>query len=58
MDRFIHNNDFSKDVIYEKMSKIASELEKMEKKPQEERNEAREKELIYARFEIKYIMLQ
>ena len=31
MDRFIHNNDFNKDVIYEKMSKIASELEKMEK---------------------------
>lgn len=50
MDRFIHNNDFNKDVIYEKMSKIASELEKMEKKPQEERNEAREKELIYAQW--------
>ena len=32
------------------MSKIASELEKMEKKPQEERNEAREKELIYAQW--------
>ena len=41
---------FNKDVIYEKMSKIASELEKMEKKPQEERNEAKEKELIYAQW--------
>lgn len=50
MDRFVYNNEFDKDVIYDKMSKIERELEEEREKPDNERDEQRERELIYAQM--------
>lgn len=50
MDRFAYNDEFNKDVIYEKLANISSELEDEQKKPNEERDIVREKNLIYAQM--------
>ena len=50
MDRFIYNNEFDKDVIYNKLAKISSQLEEEKNKSQEERNLDRERELMYAQL--------
>ena len=50
MDRFVHNDEFNKDVIYEKLADISSKLEEEKKKSNEERDVTRERELIYAQM--------
>ena len=50
MDRFVHNNEFNRDVIYQKLADISSKLEEEQEKSDEERNIARERELIYAQM--------
>ncbi len=50
MDRFVNNNEFDKDVIYSKLAKISSELEKEQSKDLEEIDKEREKDLIYAQL--------
>ena len=50
MDRFVHNNDFDKDVIFEKLSEISSKIEDEEKKEGVERNDDKIRELIYAQW--------
>lgn len=50
MDRFVHNNDFDKDVIFEKLSEISSKIEDEEKKEGDERNDDKIRELIYAQW--------
>jgi hypothetical protein len=50
MNRFVHNNDFDKDVIFEKLSEISSKIEDEEKKEGDERNEDKIRELIYAQW--------
>ena len=50
MDRFVHNDEFNEDVIYEKLADISSKLEEEQKKSDEERDVTRERELIYAQM--------
>jgi len=50
MDRRFLNNDFSKDVIYEKMSKIMKELDEERKKGEGNIDLEKERELIYAQW--------
>ena len=50
MDRFVHNNEFNRDVIYQKLADISSKLEEEQEKSDEERNIARERELVYAQM--------
>ena len=50
MDRFVHNDEFNRDVIYQKLADISSKLEEEQEKSDEERNIARERELIYAQM--------
>ena len=50
MNRFVHDNDFDKDVIFEKLSEISSKIEDEEKKEGDERNEDKIRELIYAQW--------
>lgn len=50
MDRFVHNDEFNRDVIYEKLADISSKLEEEQEKSDEERNIARERELVYAQM--------
>ena len=49
-DRFVHNNEFNRDVIYQKLADISSKLEEEQEKSDEERNIARERELVYAQM--------
>lgn len=46
----VGNSNFDRDVIYSKLAKISSELEKEQNKNLEERNREKEKELIYAQL--------
>ena len=46
MDRFVHNDEFNRDVIYQKLADISSKLEEEQEKSDEERNIARERELV------------
>ncbi len=48
MDRFVNNSDFDKDVIYNKLAELSSELDKEQNN--EKRNLEREKELLYAQM--------
>ena len=50
MDRFVHNDEFNRDVIYQKLADISSKLEEEQEKSDEERNIARERELVYAQM--------
>lgn len=50
MDRFVNNNEFDKNVIYEKLSKLSSELKEEINKEEGERDNERELELIYAQM--------
>ena len=50
MDRFVYNDEFNRDVIYEKLADISSNLEEEQEKPNEERDITREKDLIYAQM--------
>ena len=50
MDRFVQNDEFNRDVIYEKLADISSKLEEEQEKPNEERDITREKDLIYAQM--------
>ena len=50
MDRFVNNNEFDKDVIYNKLADLSSKLEDEREKEDNERNLEREKELIYAQM--------
>ena len=50
MDRFVHNDEFNKDVIYEKLADISSKLEEEQKKSNEERDVTRERDLAYAQM--------
>lgn len=50
MDRFVHNKDFNKDMIFEKISDITTQLEEEQSKDEEERDFEKEKKLIYAQW--------
>ena len=50
MDRFVHNDEFNRDVIYEKLADISSKLEEEQEKSNEERDITRERDLIYAQM--------
>ena len=50
MDRFVHNDEFNKDVIYEKLADISSKLEEEQEKSNEERDITRERNLAYAQM--------
>ncbi len=50
MDRFVHNDEFNKDVIYEKLADISSKLEEEQEKSNEERDVTRERDLAYAQM--------
>lgn len=50
MNSLIYNNEFDKDAILSKLSKISSELHKERSKNQKERNIERERELMYAQM--------
>ena len=50
MDRFVQNNEFNRDVIYQRLADISSKLEEEQEKSDEERNIARERELVYAQM--------
>ena len=50
MDRFVYNDEFNRDVIYEKLADISSKLEEEQEKPNEERDITRERDLIYAQM--------
>ena len=50
MDRFVYNDEFNIDVIYEKLEDIYSKIEEEQEKSDEERNIARERELVYAQM--------
>ena len=50
MDRFVYNNEFNRDVIYEKLADISSKLEEEQEKSNEERDITRERDLIYAQM--------
>ena len=48
MDRFVNNNDFNKDVIYEKLADLSSKIEEEMGKDDNERSIERERELMFA----------
>ena len=50
MDRFVHNDEFNRDVIYEKLADISSKLEEEQEKSNEERDITRKRDLIYAQM--------
>jgi 3-methyladenine DNA glycosylase AlkD len=50
MDRFVHNDEFNKDVIHEKLADISSKLEEEQEKSNEERDVTRERDLVYAQM--------
>lgn len=50
MDRFVHNDEFNKDVIYEKLADISSKLEEEQEKSNEERDVTRERDLAYTQM--------
>lgn len=50
MDRFVNNNEFDKDVIIEKLSKLSAELDEEMSKDDSERSIERERELMYAQM--------
>lgn len=50
MNSFVYNNEFDKDVIIDKLSKISEELEEEYSKDKSERNIEKERELIYAQM--------
>jgi len=50
MDRFVYNDEFNTDVIYEKLADISSKLEEEQEKPNEERDITRERDLVYAQM--------
>lgn len=50
MDRFVNNEEFNRDVIFDKMAKINSKIEEELDKDETERNIAKEKELLYAQM--------
>ena len=50
MDRFVYNDEFNRDVIYEKLADISSKLEEEQEKSNEERDITRERDLIYAQM--------
>ena len=50
MDRFVHNDEFNRDVIYQKLADISSKIEEEQEKSDEERDITREKDLIYAQM--------
>ena len=50
MDRYVNNNEFDKDVIYDKLSDLSSKLEEEQEKNIEERDFNKERELLYAQM--------
>lgn len=50
MDRFVNDNEFNKDVIYNKLAEISSKLEEEQEKGDDERSFERERELMYAQM--------
>ena len=50
MDRFVNDNEFDKDVIYNKLAEISSKLEEEQEKGDDERSFERERELMYAQM--------
>lgn len=49
-DIYKYSEDYSADVVINDINVIAEELEKERRKPDDERNIDRERELIYAQF--------
>jgi hypothetical protein len=50
MDRFINNNEFDKDVIYNKLAELSSKIEEERSKNPKEYSLERERELMYAQM--------
>lgn len=50
MVRYVNNNEFDKDVIYDKLSDLSSKLEEEQEKNIEERDFNKERELLYAQM--------
>ena len=48
MDRFVYNDDFNKDVIYNRIAELSSKLE--EEMGKDEPDTERERELLYAQM--------
>lgn len=48
MDRFVYNDDFNKDVIYNRLAELSSKLE--EEMGKDEPDTERERELLYAQM--------
>lgn len=50
MNQFKYNNDFDKDVIYNKLAEISSKLEEEQNKDKGERDKEKELRLMYAQM--------
>ena len=50
MNQFNYNNDFDKDVIYNKLAEISSKLEEEQNKDKGERDKEKELRLMYAQM--------
>ena len=50
MVRYVNNNEFDKDVIYDKLSDLSSKLEEEQEKNIEERDFNKQRELLYAQM--------
>lgn len=50
MKQFNYNNDFDKDVIYNKLAEISSKLEEEQNKDKGERDKEKELRLMYAQM--------
>lgn len=50
MNQFSYNNDFDKDVIYNKLAEISSKLEEEQNKDKGERDKEKELRLMYAQM--------
>ncbi len=50
MDRFVNNNEFDKDVIFNKLAELSSKLEEEVGKDDNDRDFEKERELIYAQM--------
>ena len=50
MNQFNYNNDFDKDVIYNKLAEISSKLEEEQNKDKGERDKEKELGLMYAQM--------
>lgn len=50
MNQFNYNNDFDKDVIYNKLAEISSKLEEEQNKDKGERDKGKELRLMYAQM--------